>query len=187
LELKTQSELNLLILELGKLRKGELGFLLNNLESKERELSSELDHLEDEIYSNLISKNEAVRAIFGYAEDRGDDKENRHVDAQRGHILIQDVFIEKTKEKLFNHVKIDRFTGGAFNGALFNELTINTEEEILIDIRINKKAFSEKKQFKEAFELAIEDLKRGNLPLGGGTTKGHGVFIEYNIQKDETH
>lgn len=115
------------------------------------------------------SKNEAVRMIFGYAENSED--------IQRGNILISDIIeSNETTSKLLNHVSIDRFTGGAIAGALFSEeVMYKSRAPYTLTIRVNRKAFSDK-YVKEAFESALNDLITGMLPLGGGVNRGHGCF-----------
>ncbi|HHS94974.1 MAG TPA: hypothetical protein ENJ45_00165 [Phaeodactylibacter sp.] len=97
---------------------------------------------------------------------------------KRGHVLINDVFYPEAKaDKIFNHVTIDRFTGGAKDGHLFSEkiATLPDEEQnITIEIVIEDKAFDE--EIIGAFEDALHDICSGLLPLGGMTTKGHGIF-----------
>ena len=80
-------------------------------------------------------------------------------------------------EKHFNHVSIDRFTGGARAGALFTEKTVSSNQKITLNLIVETSAFEEE-WVEAAFEAAIGDLKNGRLPLGGSVAKGHGVFLE---------
>ena len=126
-----------------------------------------------DINSVTGQNNAAVRAIFGFAGNENDK--------QRGNILISDVINEikpTTKPKILNHVSIDRFTGGAIDGALFHEQTLYAKgETIEIDILVADKAFEgEDKNIQEAFEAALADVASGMLPLGGGVNRGNGIF-----------
>ena len=115
--------------------------------------------------------NEAVQAIFGAAKN---SKEN--IDGSKGKILISDCFkVNSAQEKVFDHVSIDRFTGGAIEGALFQEKTIarDGDNDYIIEILLDK---SIKGDELKAFENALDDICNGMLPLGGATTKGHGIF-----------
>jgi CRISPR/Cas system CSM-associated protein Csm3 (group 7 of RAMP superfamily) len=92
--------------------------------------------------------------------------------------LISDVYLEKTSSKdtkVFDHVSIDRFTGGAIDSALFQEKTIASKETFILEILINENKVKEKVAL-EAFIKALEDITTGMLSLGGATTKGHGIF-----------
>jgi CRISPR/Cas system CSM-associated protein Csm3 (group 7 of RAMP superfamily) len=116
-------------------------------------------------------ENEAVKQLFGYAKD------SKKHQGLRGRVIISDIYLDEVKEKIFNHVKIDRFTGGAVDGALFQEKVVHTKEELKIEIYVDEEALRDK-QIKAAFEAALEDLKVGALQLGGNTAKGHGAFQE---------
>ena len=122
----------------------------------------------------VTTYNPAVRALFGFALD--DDKDNG---AKRGNAIFSDVHLDnEPKKKLLNHVAIDRFTGGAIDGALFSEEvagSMENQEKLDIKILVHKTAFEHPK-VKEAFELALKDICTGMLPLGGGTMRGHGCF-----------
>ena len=153
----------------------------------------------EELEKNTGKENKAVKTLFGSEGDRkGKNK-------QRGNILFSDV-IEKQEasleKKMLNHVKIDRFTGGAVDGALFSEevlyaprktfnlelmlrKTAVDEEEVLyaprktfnLELMLRKTAVDEKDgKIVKAFEAALTDLCRGYLPLGGGVNRGNGTF-----------
>lgn len=77
-------------------------------------------------------------------------------------------------EKIFNHVAIDRFTGGASDGALFSEKA-NRTKDLTIDLYLDRTDFDDSNII-TALERALYDICRGLLPLGGMVTKGHGIF-----------
>ncbi len=126
---------------------------------------------DDKLFKNLSvgENNDAVKTLFGYAKT-GDDGAN-------GSVIFSDLFLEIKEEsvKYFNHVSIDRFTGGARDGALFTQEVVASTNVFTMDIFVEPTAFSDK-IVKLAFEEAIEDLTKGNLQLGGSSAKGHGVF-----------
>ena len=125
------------------------------------------------------NENEAVRELFGYVEEGQSDNQ-----AVRGNVIISDVIqqiVEQTK--ILNHVAIDRFTGGAIDGALFTEEVIYSEKEFELTIYVHSAVdvnhISEeeiKKTPLGAFECALRDVANGMLPLGGGVNRGHGCF-----------
>lgn len=123
------------------------------------------------------SENEAVREIFGYEKNKNDK-------GAKGKILISDCFLdydEAKDTKVFEHVSIDRFTGGAIDSALFQEKAVAKRDKFIIEILLKNDARddTEKRAFKnvlEAFETTLDDLVKGRLPLGGVTTKGYGFF-----------
>lgn len=112
-----------------------------------------------------------VESIFGAKKDNKKD-------SFKGNILISDIYLEKTSSKdtkVFDHVSIDRFTGGAIDSALFQEKTISSKETFTLEILINKEKVKDEVAL-EAFKKALEDITKGMLSLGGATTKGHGIF-----------
>ena len=126
-------------------------------------------------YTKVAEENDAVLAIFGHKKETKNDKEL----GQKGKILISDCFkpLEnddgKADKKVFDHVSIDRFTGGAIDQALFQEKTIADDREYSIEILLEKNIDD---TYIKAFESSLNDICNGMLPLGGATTKGHGVF-----------
>lgn len=118
--------------------------------------------------------NEAVKNIFGFISDKkGNDNENQ---GQIGRIVFSDCYLPLNNQSVvLNHVKLDRFTQGAFKGALFNEKVENKTDPFKLIIYINNNIPD---KYRKAFDNALNDLKTGFLPLGGGTMRGNGVFLE---------
>jgi CRISPR/Cas system CSM-associated protein Csm3 (group 7 of RAMP superfamily) len=133
------------------------------------------------------SENPAVYALFG-SEDTDD--------TQIGNVLFFDI-IERPRagEKILNHVAIDRFTGGAIDGALFSEeVNYGNGQTFTTRFLINKpkvkanvkkiileKSCSENLEFDastvfKSLQLAVDDLCNEMLPLGGGVNRGNGYF-----------
>ena len=122
-----------------------------------------------------------VESIFGAKKDNNKD-------SSKGNILISDIYLNETSTKVFDHVSIDRFTGGAIDSALFQEKTIASKETFTLEILINKDKVKENDESKvalEAFEKALKDITTGMLSLGGATTKGHGVFTGIVLKNGE--
>ena len=136
----------------------------------------------EEIEAHTGTNNEAVRLLFGCeGDEKGEGK-------QRGNVIFSDMYIQTAQDKVLNHVAIDRFTGGAIDGALFAEKAAywhsdNQDDyplrlEILIDEKSIEKMDKNnaKENALQAFYLALNDLCNGLLPLGGGVNRGNGVF-----------
>lgn len=160
------------------------GFL--NFSRKDFDSSKEKD-----LFNIIGPYNQAVNWLFGTAAD-----EDQGVP---GNVLFSDLFVEKGGEsKLMNHVSIDRFTGGAMEGALFTEEVVEAGniKPLKLDVVLDKTGLEKvirkhpmiggeynEDRFREYFnntikalELALEDVCNGQLPLGGGTMRGHGCF-----------
>ena len=124
----------------------------------------------------------AVEAIFGKA---GQDSDK---DIKCGNIMLSDVIIsagQKTEgEKIMNHVAIDRFTRGTMDGALFTEKVTNgLGREIQLTVDVRKDSIQDE-DISKAFELALQDIVDGLLPLGGGVNRGNGTFVG-TLSKEE--
>lgn len=121
------------------------------------------------------SDNDAVLALFG-PEGSGKDCKNQ----KRGNVIFSDIIEDKsgTSEKILNHVAIDRFTGGAIDGALFSEKTIYAKgKKFVTEIYVNTSALDDGDgNIMKAFKNTLDDIKNGLLPLGGGVNRGNGIF-----------
>lgn len=121
-------------------------------------------------------KNQAVSELFGYP--KGDD-ENSKEDGKRGIIMIDDVFLNKSDppSQRLHHVSINRFTGGAMDGALFSERPLWKGDPVTIRITVDSENGKKvEKDSRQALKKAIHDLADGKLQLGGGSGRGHGYF-----------
>jgi CRISPR/Cas system CSM-associated protein Csm3 (group 7 of RAMP superfamily) len=118
------------------------------------------------------NENHAVATLFGKVGKNDEDK-------SAGNVFINDFYFSDSQvenKKIFNHVAIDRFTGGAMNGALFSEKVSNlVEGDFSYDIYVKTDKKRDENILK-AFEETLMDICKGLLPLGGMTTKGHGIF-----------
>lgn len=125
----------------------------------------------DKNYEPKIGEeNEAVKEIFGEKKDEKDGKET----GQKGRVFMSDCILDaKINTKVFEHVKIDRFTSGGYESALFQEKTLSLDEYFCIKILLKDEI---KDEYKNAFKKALKDITNGALALGGRVTQGHGVF-----------
>lgn len=122
--------------------------------------------------------NEAVKALLGSEGEK--DADNKMINQQRGNLLFSDVIKDELtdeSDKILNHVAIDRFTGGAIDGALFSEkTTYGKNQEFKLTILANEKVLKDDKEVQDSLEVAMIDICKGLLPLGGGVNRGNGVF-----------
>ena len=109
--------------------------------------------------------NPAVLSLFGGSKDK----------KCRGNVIISDVFLSSAKTKLFNHVAIDKITGGAKKGALFDEKVCSSNSFELI-VMVDETVLKKDSLIEKALENTLSDICSGLLPLGGGTNKGYGTF-----------
>ncbi len=137
------------------------------------------DALDEEVLAKEISSlpvgenNEAVKALFGYSKNS-----EQKIDGLRGRVIVNDIYLpyDVKNDKIFNHVKIDRFTNGTIDGALFQEKATQYKDNIILDIWVDKAAFKQDDLIEKAFLSTLDDITSGSLQLGGNSSKGHGVF-----------
>lgn len=148
-----------------------LAFHYNRLKEKYANALAEGESIEDCVGKN----NAAVKAIFGSEGEK--DTKGKMQNKQRGNVLMSDIIQEADiASKILNHVSIDRFTGGAIDGALFREETLHAKGMVFeLKLIVNKIAL-EDDDIKSAFEHTLKDLCSGLLPLGGGVNRGNGCF-----------
>ena len=152
----------------------------------------------EELANHSGKHNEAVCALFGsegnddkYESNKKENATERCDGKRRGHVLFADIVKQRkgqTDKKIHNHVKIDRFTGGAIEGALFDEEALivhpDEPEEIEFELLVDVDELINKDQYIiQAFEEALKDVCKGMLPLGGNVNKGYGQF-EGKLYKD---
>ncbi|MCF6244161.1 MAG: RAMP superfamily CRISPR-associated protein [Sulfurovum sp.] len=125
------------------------------------------------LQNNLFVGNEeaklVVHELFGEAKNSKQD-----IEGSKGKVLFSDAYKRDNNEtKVFDHVAIDRFTGGGLDGALFQEKTTAQKDVWEIEILLENGVDD---VYVKALEATLDDICNGMLPLGGATTKGHGIF-----------
>jgi len=106
------------------------------------------------------------------------DTNNKNSKAIKGRIKIREEILPGFIAELQSRIKIDRFTGGTINGALFDSMplfddTIDmNEKNVLINIEVKDC------QDYEAgiLMLVLKDFWTGDLAIGGEKNIGRGVF-----------
>lgn len=112
---------------------------------------------------------EGVRELFGFASDADTEI------GAAGKLLLDDLYLETPLVTRQTHNKIDHFTGGVINGALFEEEYF-WQTPLTFSLRILQ-ADSLSSQSREALKRTLDDLCEGFLPLGAGSSRGLGAFI----------
>ncbi|MCB8980667.1 MAG: hypothetical protein H6657_24925 [Ardenticatenaceae bacterium] len=119
---------------------------------------------------------ELVKGMFGWHDE--DDSDN----ASGSRVLVQESIVENPIANLVqNRVKLDRFTGGAYPGALFSQqpLFARTEAPTTVELKLllRKLATMDDDWFRAEVGLlllVLKDLWTGDLPLGGERSVGRG-------------
>ena len=126
-------------------------------------------NLQNELFIGNDEAKKVLTELFGEAKNSKEE-----IEGSKGKLLFSDLFkLDRSESKVFDHVAIDRFTGGGLDGALFQEKTTAQQDEWEVEILLENGV---DEVFVKAFEATLDDVCSGMLPLGGATTKGHGVF-----------
>lgn len=122
--------------------------------------------------SETISKN-----FFGFVEE--DNKIESK--AFKGKIKIEESVLENDNfaEEIQARIKIDRFTGGTIDGALFDSMPLFRKSKNKKEKVINIKMVIDDYENHEAglMLLVLKDLWTGDLTLGGEKNVGRGVLV----------
>lgn len=118
-------------------------------------------------------------------KDKKKAKEQEYLRASR--LLVKETVIQKPEKQslIQTRVKIDRFTGGAFETALFSEEPIWGDENTWLKLELTLRAPSLEKPEQAVLPrvpdaeiglllLVLKDLWTGDLPIGGEASIGRG-------------
>jgi CRISPR/Cas system CSM-associated protein Csm3 (group 7 of RAMP superfamily) len=170
-------------------------------------LAGVLSHRAERIVNTLGKNLQIVYDLFGFVEEKSKE-------AQASRLVVKETVIENTAEIVQSRIAIDRFTGGAYHGALFQEQPVFSIEKIeeTQQAKKAKKAKYDKDKQKKSSEveniklelelqqpkeyeiglllLLLKDLWTGDLPVGGTSSIGRGRLqgLEATIvwKNDET-
>lgn len=109
-----------------------------------------------------------VDSMFGPAEVKADEK---HAKASR--VSVKETEIKDTTQLVVTRVKIDRFTGGAYESALFSEqpeIGKPGAESVTLDLTLRNPKDAEL----GLLLLLLKDLWTGDLPIGSESSVGRG-------------
>lgn len=161
------------VVHLKSCRDGELKPVLSGTS-----LAGVLRHRGERIVNTLEKdpKLKLINEIFGFVEDKKTQVEltsnNGEKKAKASRLIVHESVINSTTDLVQNRIAIDRFTGGAYHGALFNEQPIFGSNETSLKLEL------ELRQPKDheigLLLLLLKDLWTGDLPVGGTSSIGRG-------------
>ncbi|NJL63411.1 MAG: hypothetical protein HC903_18230 [Methylacidiphilales bacterium] len=128
-------------------------------------LTGVLRHRAERIVNTIQKDINIINDIFGFV-----DEKTKKAKASR--LVVDEVEINKTTDLVQNRIAIDRFTGGALHGALFNEQPIFGNDET--NLEINLKLRQPKDAEIGLLLLLLKDLWTGDLTVGGTSSIGRG-------------
>ncbi|MBS5710707.1 MAG: CRISPR-associated protein [Veillonella sp.] len=139
-----------------------------------------LRHQCGRIIQALGSNDAIVNTLFGYSND--DDKDSR-----KGRVMVDEIYFDKQfNQEEQPRIRVDRFTGGAMNGALFQDHPVrNTKgDAVTFPLRMTVKNCNDAEA--GLVMLLVKDLMTGQVTLGANRTIGYGrvqgksVTVQYH-------
>ncbi|MFP5272929.1 RAMP superfamily CRISPR-associated protein [Coleofasciculus sp.] len=106
-----------------------------------------------------------VNDVFGFV-----DENSKQAKASR--LVVHESVIENTADLVQNRIAIDRFTGGAYHGALFSEQPIFGSDETRLTLELELR--QPRKAEIGLLLLLLKDLWTSDLPVGGESSIGRG-------------
>ena len=131
-------------------------------------LAGVLRHRAERILNTLSKNNqdsEILNGLFGYVNE---DKKI----AQSSRLIVREAEISSTSDMVQSRIAIDRFTGGAYHGALFDEQPVwgDDNTRVTLDLELRN---PEKHEI-GLLLLLLKDLWTEDLPVGGESSIGRG-------------
>ncbi|ABI69814.1 RAMP superfamily CRISPR-associated protein [Syntrophomonas wolfei] len=128
-----------------------------------------------------------LKELFGWVDDKPGSPE--HKEAIRGRIKIEEKQIagESYCEEIQYRTRIDRFTGGVINNALFDSMPIWSKEgnKSMVTLELSIKDYKDWEA--GLMLLVLKDLWNGDLAIGGEKNVGRGVLrgLSANISMED--
>ena len=117
-------------------------------------------------YADIADKK--IEDMFGTSADEVTGKQTKHKDKKASKVAFSDTVIKNSKGFKQTNVKIDRFTQGSADSALFDQQVVALgKTELTIRYR--------EEWMKDLLSLVLEDLSDGLIAIGGQTSIGRGL------------
>jgi CRISPR/Cas system CSM-associated protein Csm3 (group 7 of RAMP superfamily) len=154
------------VVHLKSRRNGELKSILSGTS-----LTGVLRHRAERIINTIQKDANIINDIFGFV-----DENTKKAKASR--LIVDETEINDTTDLIQNRIAIDRFTGGALHGALFNEQPVfgNDETNLVIKLELRQPKDDEI----GLLLLLLKDLWTGDLTVGGTSSIGRGKLQGIN-------
>lgn len=126
-------------------------------------LAGVLRHRAERIVKTLGSCSPIVDELFGFVVGK---------QAKSSRLIVHETLIKNATDLVQNRIAIDRFTGGAYHGALFDEQPIFGSDETIVSIELELR--NPKDCEIGLLLLLLKDLWTSDLPIGGESSIGRG-------------
>lgn len=130
-------------------------------------LAGVLRHRAKRIVNTLGSNKIMIDDLFGIV-----DEDSKDDNAKSSRLVVHESVIHKVNELVQNRIAIDRFTGGAYHGALFDEQPIFGKDDTQVTLNLELRQPSNAEI--GLLLLLLKDLWTSDLPIGGESSIGRG-------------
>jgi CRISPR/Cas system CSM-associated protein Csm3 (group 7 of RAMP superfamily) len=141
-------------------------------------LAGVLWHRAERIINTLGKSQDIIKELFGVVDEKTKE-------AKASRLIVSESTIKNTRDLVQNRIAIDRFTGGAYHGALFDEQILCGSDETLLTLELELRKPSEPEI--GLLLLLLKDLWTSDLPVGGGTSIGRGRLQGINAEMTWHH
>ena len=122
-------------------------------------------------YSVRNGNNDADKWVDDLFGPRLEGMTDQNFQPRASRLKVSEMPITQSKRLRPNRIKIDRFTGGVIDGALFDEEPVyGGQVEVCMELRNPRKGEA------GLLLLLLKDLLTGDLPVGGTSAVGRGVL-----------
>jgi CRISPR/Cas system CSM-associated protein Csm3 (group 7 of RAMP superfamily) len=130
-------------------------------------LAGVLRHRAERIVNTLGSNKIMIDDLFGIV-----DEDSKDDNAKSSRLVVHESVIHNVNELVQNRIAIDRFTGGAYHGALFDEQPIFSKDDtqVILNLELRQPSNAEI----GLLLLLLKDLWTSDLPVGGESSIGRG-------------
>ncbi|MEQ8171936.1 MAG: RAMP superfamily CRISPR-associated protein [Candidatus Eremiobacterota bacterium] len=124
----------------------------------------------ERIVKTLSKDTSLLTELFGIVDDK-----NRSKKSKRGRIRVEEVVLPRFISEINTRIKIDRFTGGTIEGALFDSKPLYTNfRDKVQNVKITVMDYKEHEP--GLLLLVLKDLWTGDIAIGGEKNIGRGVL-----------
>ncbi|MCF6147694.1 MAG: hypothetical protein E3K37_03450 [Candidatus Kuenenia sp.] len=148
-------------------------------------IRSRAERILNTVFDNKIEKSKLVLTrLFGDVDEKNSSKR-----AVKGKVRVDETLLPNFSSELQTRIKIDRFTGGTIETALFETMPLFADDDKnkqIKDVKITIRDYEDHEA--GLMLLVLKDLWTGDLAVGGEKAVGRGVFegVRADITWDNT-
>lgn len=118
---------------------------------------------------------ELLKKVFGWVDDTLGQPQKKAI---KSRVIVEETVLRDVEAEIQSRIKIDRFTGGTADTALFDSMPVwRRQGGSQVVIKISMPLYSVEDRWIAGLLLQVlKDLWKGDLPIGGEKSVGRGVL-----------